>query len=396
MGECSRCGYKTERLFTIRFREVDSQETLDGNICAPCTNAVVTIRKPEASRTVSESGEGRVMARVQGLRQELCSFSNLLKRGVPPQRYAVEKILPIGGVTIFAAPPAGYKTMFALEVGSCVSGGRDFLEQFAVEKGTVLYIDEENGDVLLLNRLKAFGEELDEGFKRLSYPGLKLDRDEDVLALCRIVEEEKPVLIIIDSLVRFQAGEENRSDHSRILYEGLSDLMLANPCAILLLHHLRKDSAGRKYSGLDSLRGSGDFAGLAAAVFIFQPGGKNPVINVKCVKHRLLSLEDVPDFKVKVLSEDDRIGFEYAGLLERQPGREDRAKEGLLEWIKHDCLQSFCWSDALAKMKPLGHSKNAIEGGLRELASDGVVLKKGRGKFEVVAGGFGVEEVISQ
>jgi AAA domain len=135
---------------------------------------------------------------------------------------------------LFAKPGTG-KSLLALEIAvSIARGGRD-----------VLYIDDENRIVDLVERLQAFGCEPDD-LDRLhlySFASLPpLDSNLGGAHLLALSVTTKAALVILDTTTRMVAGRENDSDTFLQLYRCSLVPLKSRGITVLRLDHPGKDS----------------------------------------------------------------------------------------------------------------------------------------------------------
>ena len=114
-------------------------------------------------------------------------------------------------VSLWAAPATG-KSLLALEIAAALASGRAALGNLPREPATVLYLDCENRQQKLIGRLRAMGHSPDEQgrLKLLSFPALaKLDTPQGGAQLAKLVDACQPALMVIDTMSRVIAGDEN-------------------------------------------------------------------------------------------------------------------------------------------------------------------------------------------
>lgn len=333
-----------------------------------------------------------VDAHVDKVLGELKNMSALLDEGVPDIEWLVEGLVPSRSLTILAAEAGCYKTYLALHLSICVATGQRFLDQYDLMQGKVLYLDEENGLINLVRRSK----QLVDGHGALSpkelflsvSPGFALDDPRLGGVIHDVVVSTRPVLVVVDSMVRFMRGEEDKSTDVRRVFENLKRAMDAHPCAVVVLHHLRKNDN----KGMRGLRGSGDFAAMADLVLLLAQNRGGVVLTTK--KHRFVDTERLRPLRIDVVSDggEGPFKFVYQGDLPKPKDRVARCWEELAEWIKKDRVETFQTSAGLSRMKTKGHSKNAYYEVLKKMREEGFIAENVRGTNMVQKGMFHVEE----
>ena len=91
----------------------------------------------------------------------------------------------------------------------------------------------------------------------LAVDALRLDRPDHQDRLEATLQAYKPVLLILDPLVRVHAIDENIAGQVAALLGYLRSLQRKTGAAIALVHHVRKNTSAAACAG-NSLRGSGD------------------------------------------------------------------------------------------------------------------------------------------
>jgi hypothetical protein len=191
--------------------------------------------------------------KVSGLK----SAYDLLKNPPPAQTEIIEGILH-NGSTICAGRPKVGKSWLALQMAISVAVGAPFMGWCRVKKpGGVLYGALEESDSLTSNRLKLLLQEGSIQLQNLQFfysiPGGTLE------SLAKMITEANPTLVIIDTYLALFKQTHPQSGRGNLLAEDYAKTdwatQLANKigCAIVLIHHTRKDSTGQK---LDAVIGT--------------------------------------------------------------------------------------------------------------------------------------------
>jgi len=177
-------------------------------------------------------------------------------------RWLIEQLWTDQGVGIIAGAPKTLKTWVALEMALSVSTGTFCLGRFAVPRpGRVLLYAAEDCASALRERIDGLARvharpitDLDIGI--IDTPRLLLDQREMQMRLHATLETQKPVLLILDPIVRMHARDENSSRDVAALLGFLRSLQRHHKLSICVVHHTRKSPAAAP--GYE-LRGSGDF-----------------------------------------------------------------------------------------------------------------------------------------
>lgn len=159
--------------------------------------------------------------------------------------WIVEPLLPARRLVALYSPPKVGKSLLTLEVAAAISCGREVLGVVPERPWRVLYVDFENdpkGDIR--PRLQAMGYTPDDlgNLRYLSFPTLAaLDSEPGSLQLMAAVARHEAELVVIDTLSRSVAGEENDNDTWLKFYRHTGLKLKQAKIACLRLDHSGKD-----------------------------------------------------------------------------------------------------------------------------------------------------------
>lgn len=168
----------------------------------------------------------------------------------PQPSYLIDQWIPRLGLIEVVAPPGGLKSFLMCHIGlSIAAGERDFFSYPVMRHGPVLYIAAEGAGAFQF-RIRAWCQE--HGFDALEIPFRVIAkpvnlRDPNFQEQLRsIVAQEKPLLVIVDTLSRCIPGaDENSSKDMGEVVSFCSELQQTAQCAIALVHHpTKKDPKG--------------------------------------------------------------------------------------------------------------------------------------------------------
>jgi hypothetical protein len=168
-------------------------------------------------------------------------------------------------VGILGGEPKCCKSFLALDVALCVASGAACLRRFKVARtGPVLLFPAEDSLCLVRQRLE--GIALAAGVALASLPlhvitasSLRLDLPTDRQRLTATVQSLRPVLLVLDPLIRLHQRDENEASQIAPLLGFLRQLQRQFELAVLLVHHAKKDAAALRPG--QALRGSSDLHG---------------------------------------------------------------------------------------------------------------------------------------
>ncbi len=180
----------------------------------------------------------------------------------PEHRWLIRDLWSAGAVGIIGGEPKCYKSFLALGMGVAVASGRPCLGTYEVSHpGRVLLYAAEDAAHIVRERLDGIAAyhrldltELD--LWAIMAPAIRIDAREHRRQLDATVAEMKPTLLILDPFVRLHRVDENVSAAVAPLLAFLRQLQRTHGCAVVLVHHTRKN-AGNARAG-QTLRGSSE------------------------------------------------------------------------------------------------------------------------------------------
>ena len=186
----------------------------------------------------------------------------------PQTQWLIEGLWADQAVGILGGEPKCCKSFLALDVAVSVASGAACLRQFPVRRtGRVLLFPAEDSLAVVRQRLEGIASAAQVGFPSLpveviTAPSLRLDTAVDRQRLADTVQNLKPILLILDPLIRLHRVDENDASQIAALLSYLRELQRQFQVAVILVHHARKDShssrPGQALRGSSELHGWGD------------------------------------------------------------------------------------------------------------------------------------------
>ena len=215
--------------------------------------------------------------------------------------WIIEPLVPLESITVLDGLGGSGKSWFALNLAYSIGLEKDFLGMFPVRKnGTVLYLTAEETPPVFFQRLKAirkhYPENMNFAWISLLHKKLNLSpyicrrkRGEQVVTataeiLEYLIDETKPILVVLDSLVNFYGLKENDSEDASFFYDVLKYLMRKYGTGFLLLHHQNKEGMRIQSDDVISFRGSSVFREQARSRIIY----KNLKITEKLIARKII------------------------------------------------------------------------------------------------------------
>jgi archaellum biogenesis ATPase FlaH len=271
---------------------------------------------------------------------EIITLKDLLDRGVPKVNWRINHLIPERGIVILGGEGGSCKSWLAMDMALSIANGEDFLDKFYTEQATVLYLDEENGDVDIPNRfsqlIKGQNREIPENLHIKIFSGMQLDTPQGIEHLSELIKKSGAEIIILDSLIRFMAGDENKSIDAKKVFDGLKKMFnrFGNICFVIM-HHTVKNGNG----GINSIRGSGDYINMCNYLTMLKRTAQG--FKAEMLRGRGLAQDDWPKFEVKLESnQGDSVKLVYSGEINETTKKRD-CIEFIKEFIEANKLKSF-------------------------------------------------------
>ncbi|MFI6903064.1 AAA family ATPase [Nonomuraea sp. NPDC050394] len=162
--------------------------------------------------------------------------------------WLVENLIERGRSIALYSPPKAGKSLLALEIAAALATGRPVLGQPARPPERVLYVDIENSQADIVERLTNLGygpndlKVLQENLIYFSFPSLPvLDSASGGQHLLALAKHHRPVLVVIDTVSRVIEGSENDADTFANLYRHALAPLKGMGISVIRLDHSGKD-----------------------------------------------------------------------------------------------------------------------------------------------------------
>lgn len=173
--------------------------------------------------------------------------------------HLVKGWLSRGGLSMLYGPSNAGKTFVALDIAMHIAAGKAW-RGCRVNGGAVLYIAAEGG-AGVRNRLAAFKRERpDMASAPFTLLPISLDMhgQGDALAVCEIIPDAAPALMVVDTLARSMGvGDENTAKDAAMFVKNCDLIREATGAHVMVVHHTGKDE-DRGARGSSALRAAVD------------------------------------------------------------------------------------------------------------------------------------------
>jgi hypothetical protein len=179
----------------------------------------------------------------------------------PPITFLISGFLQREGVTAIAGPVRERKSLIALNVVHALLTGEKLFDHFEVvqKPARVLYLCPEVSLGPFTDRVKKIGL-MDYVGRTFFYRTLSADGH---VKLSDLEQELPGSVVVLDTAIRFFAGDENSSAAARAFADGIFALMRGGAESVVMLHHSPK-SQGDGMTLESAMRGSGDLGAFLA------------------------------------------------------------------------------------------------------------------------------------
>ncbi len=187
----------------------------------------------------------------------LISFANIRPSDDPP--YLVKGLIPREGLTVVWGEPKSGKSFQSFDLAMAVSRGIDYRGR-RVQVGPVVYCAAE-GATGFRNRVEAYRRHHEIEGELPFYlvpdaPDLIADANALVASIRTTLGETKPLLVVLDTLNRSLAGNENDPGDMGAYIKAADGIREAFGCAVLIVHHCGTED--KRPRGHTSLTGACD------------------------------------------------------------------------------------------------------------------------------------------
>lgn len=271
----------------------------------------------------------------EGIENPFMKPEDVLK--VPPLKFAVQGIMPVGGYAMISGASKAGKSMAAIDLMLLLAGvpGKWLGSMEVFEPGPVCYAQAEVVIEEVKFRLNTIGASRDVAWHQYPiYPTrnirFNLTNPKHVDFLSRFIEERKAKYLVLDPLARFHFGNENKaSDMIWVTNQIEKIAKRAGLYGTFVVHHHGKPTEDGR-SGVQMVRGSSALTDWGNSHVLFQKewDEKDGTKFVK-VSYELRSAAEAPPmmFKldpvtlrhVRFSQEEDRL-FTAVSLAKSNPG----------------------------------------------------------------------------
>ena len=313
--------------------------------------------------------------------------SELMEKEIPKIEYLVEGIIPKNGLVYCFGSAGSFKTNFLLYTAICGVMGKKVLDIFDTKKFKTLWLDEENREIGMKDKICKLVMGMDAQGKELSNIELLISNGFNILNPLSIehlkqeIDEFKPKLVVIDSIAKvFPLSERDEKDVRKI-YAVLRPIIEEFGVSFILIHHSRKSNFMQFKKGLEDMSGSREFGAMADSIILLDDLGNGKFL-FKQVKNRYDSKVYAENFEVS--GDESEIHITYTGKAkDKYLDKTNACKEDILKWVDEKNIKEFKRKEAVDVMKGEGHKASAIDSALKSLKGNELEGEFGTYKIKV-------------
>lgn len=319
---------------------------------------------------------------------QIFSYANAL---IPKPRvgYLVDKILPAGSLSVWYGYPGSLKSNLVMDMAMAVATGSNFLPAmpnsgnnfngYATVKSPVLWIDLDNGDDVVEERLRAFGSVYKAGNDTelwyMPFPNVRASSYSSMNDFYSFIDglPIKPQFIIVDTLLRMaKVKDENSSEMDTVMYH-IRKLAEDLKATLALISHANKANQGRAGN---ALRGHSSIEGGVDFVFRVKRDGNSDIIDVENEKARRKPIDPFSarwTYDVDPIS-DELISARFYQDFNQKVSKQQQAMTALVLSIRQVLLDN----GKLNKSQIYAHirgSRPAFEAAIQQAVTDGHIYE---------------------
>jgi hypothetical protein len=293
----------------------------------------------------------------------------------PQTQWLIQDLWTDQAVGILGGEPKCCKSFLALAIAVSVASGTPCLGRFPVRRtGNVLLFPAEDSLAIVRHRLQGIADAAQVLFASLpidviTAPTLRLDTPADRQRLLLTVQKLRPLLLILDPLIRLHRAEENDATQMAALLSFLRELQRRFHLAVLLVHHARKDSHSSRPG--QALRGSSELHGWGDSNLYLRRKGPHLTLSTE---HRAAPSEDHIPLQLLTLKDSAvalAVSDQPGSLLNTKPTSLDRVRQALAQLDQPIALQQL--------RKLCGIRMASLCSALEQLSRSGEVRHDSRG-----------------
>lgn len=316
--------------------------------------------------------------------------------GIPqPVSWLVPKYIPAKGVTILSGSPGSGKSFVTEELISAALNQRKLFGSIDINGNgrPIVLVDQENDHSTLYERLEKLGGIPAKKLLVFSFDGNFDMQDEDLTdALQHKILDLNPSIVIFDTLRRTYSGDENNSELMNRIYKNVLKPIGNRTCCLLVAHTRKSGGLKVAVDEISEIRGTGDIAGLASAVFMLRKNATGS-ISIRPLKMRPSKLPE--PLTVSVTETSGKLIFSTLENPAEELSTAETIADSLFEWLKNNIktMAEVRSKDMLSAMHR--YAERNTYSAIRLLKNRFVLKHIGWGRYQFVYSDSSLDDSVS-
>lgn len=302
---------------------------------------------------------------------------------IPEVEWWVDKIVPVGGISVISAEAGAYKTWVEYHMAECIVNGKYVFGKFKTyRRGKILICDMENYISIQFDRIQKLGLQSNDVLfidQQSLAQDIMLQEEEHVKEFTTFMVKNEVKLVFLDTFTNFHGLDENKNSDMAKINKALKHIQ-RHGIDIVYLHHSRKPSKDDKGNKLHTMRGASALAGEVASSLVLSPDHTTDRVIVTHAKSRFAKEQDPFEIQLKEDPDSGLLTFNYFGS--KPPGGQlkiGKVKEIILSWIDQCGEHGLPKQELLDRLEKDQVGKRTIERAVTELIDQGIIEPEHQG-----------------
>lgn len=239
------------------------------------------------------------------------TLQDLLSSQIESPAWLVDQLIPGNGIACIAGRPKVGKSFVVLELAASIASGEPLFGQFEVDKKNVLIISKEDGQAQLKERINKLNIDRSLSIAISTDQNIFFDDDSMLPKILNLVHQYDAQVVIIDSFIRINRGDENTSKGITLIHRVFKQLN-DEGITIIFIHHHGKEDSQHARSGGDSLRGSSDIYAMIDTLMTLRKENEHTLLFSNDANRHSMPIKpfyvSFPDFS------EDNYRFKFLGF----------------------------------------------------------------------------------
>ena len=280
--------------------------------------------------------------------------------------WVVDGLMPEGALTMVVSFPKGGKSTFTRHMAVAIAKGEDFLGR-SVKQGKVLYLALEENPKQVKRSFRRLGLTDDDPLLIMFGKPSK----EAVTDLRAIAEQEKPVIIFIDTVTRMPKASFEMNDYMANSAWLDPYMYLAHELGIAVDINYHSSRSGRSLEGADAIASPIGSTGILAT--------PDQIINIKVESDHTRSMSSVGRYEPvpSTILGFDRDSEMLTVLGEKSEINNQRMRESIMDLLNSKEGEWIIQREGLESISGKAKDKNKA---INELVEENLVERQGEGR----------------